>query len=120
MQDDAEAQRRGAVKISCCLDESGTDLMSHNDRQESGSTGRSNNDSKPGINRSNLDLDLMYSLATLQSCLPIRFASLHYFYSEPSVQEMYSTARLALGKSVRVRSRAFDGTRFACSMLPHP
>ena len=105
IQDDVAAQQRGAVKISYCVDETDNEAISPS--VQSGSVCTSQTDSKN--KNPSVDLDLMYSLATLQRCLPIRFASLHYFYSDPSVQEMYNTARLALGKDVRVRSRAFDG-----------
>ena len=111
VKDDAEAQKRGAVKISYCIDESDDDTTSQDIQQGCVSTTETDHEnSRLRNNKNKLNLDLMYSLATLQRCIPIRFASLHYFYSDPSVQEMYNTARIALGKNVRVRSRGFDGT----------
>ena len=108
IQGDMEAQQRGAVKISYCVDEAAEDGIIS--MAQAGSVSASHDDSDSKNKKPKFDLDLMYSLATLQRCLPIRFASLHYFYSDSSVQEMYNAARLVLGKDVRVRSRAFDGT----------
>ena len=90
--DNDDAQRKGGVKVSFCDDDEDRPLADI-----------------PYLEDGTFDANLIRSLSVLQSCLPFRFASMHYLSSDPEVKEMYNFARRSLEPKSRVRTRAWEG-----------